>query len=119
MGGKGFAVERPEDIGAVLDAAFADPGPVIIDALVDKYVLMLPPKVPVDYRKNVEKALQETPGQSEIEPEFLNEVEALFRAGKIRYREDVVDGLENAPRALIGLLRGENFGKQLVRVSSI
>jgi NADPH-dependent curcumin reductase len=32
-------------------------------------------------------------------------------------REDVVEGLENAPRALIGLLRGENFGKLLVRVA--
>jgi NADPH-dependent curcumin reductase CurA len=35
--------------------------------------------------------------------------------GRIKYREDVVEGLENAPRALIGLLRGENFGKLLVR----
>jgi NADPH-dependent curcumin reductase CurA len=37
--------------------------------------------------------------------------------GRIKYREDVVEGLENAPRALIGLLRGENFGKLLVRVA--
>ena len=56
---------------------------------------------------------------AEQEAEFLDEVGALFRIGKIKYREDVVDGLENAPSALIGLLRGENFGKQLVRVSSI
>ena len=37
--------------------------------------------------------------------------------GKLRYREDVVDGLENAPRAFIGMLRGENRGKALVRVA--
>ena len=35
-----------------------------------------------------------------------------------RYREDVTDGLENAPRAFIGMLEGRNFGKQLVRVGA-
>jgi len=45
--------------------------------------------------------------------------EALVRhvvAGRLRYRESVIAGLENAPRGLIGLLRGENFGKQLVKL---
>jgi len=50
-------------------------------------------------------------------PDFLAEVGPLVRDGQIKYREDLVDGLEKAPRALIGLLRGENFGKLLVRVS--
>ncbi len=36
--------------------------------------------------------------------------------GSLRYREDVTDGIENAPRAFIGMLRGENRGKALVRV---
>ncbi len=36
--------------------------------------------------------------------------------GSVKYREDFVDGLENAPRAFIGLFRGENFGKLIVRV---
>jgi NADPH-dependent curcumin reductase CurA len=51
------------------------------------------------------------------QPDFLAEVGPLVRDGRIKFREDVVDGLENAPRGLIGLLRGENFGKMLVRVS--
>jgi len=38
--------------------------------------------------------------------------------GKLRYREDVVDGIEHAPRAFIGLLRGENRGKLLVKVAA-
>lgn len=38
-------------------------------------------------------------------------------AGRLRYCETVVAGLEQAPAALIGLLRGENFGKQLVRLA--
>jgi NADPH-dependent curcumin reductase CurA len=36
--------------------------------------------------------------------------------GRLKYRESIVDGLDNAPRAFIGLLRGDNFGKQLVRI---
>ena len=39
-------------------------------------------------------------------------------SGEVRYRETVTDGLENAPRAFIGMLNGENRGKALVRVSS-
>ncbi len=42
----------------------------------------------------------------------------LVREGQLKYREDIVDGLENAPRAFIGLLRGENFGKLQIRVSA-
>jgi hypothetical protein len=41
----------------------------------------------------------------------------LLAQGRLKYRESIVDGLDNAPRALIGLLKGENFGKQLVRLS--
>jgi NADPH-dependent curcumin reductase CurA len=41
-----------------------------------------------------------------------------LRAGKLKYRETIVQGLENAPRAFLGMLRGENIGKQLVQVSS-
>ena len=48
--------------------------------------------------------------------EFLKTVGAGIADGRIRYREDVTDGLENAPAALIGLLQGKNFGKALVRV---
>ena len=37
--------------------------------------------------------------------------------GKLRYRESVTEGLENAPDAFMGLLRGENFGKQIVKIA--
>jgi NADPH-dependent curcumin reductase CurA len=50
-------------------------------------------------------------------PAFLKEVTPLVRAGRIKYREDIVDGLEAAPAALIGLFEGKNFGKMLVRVA--
>lgn len=41
---------------------------------------------------------------------------AWIKNGKIKYREDVVDGLEHAPEAFIGLLEGKNFGKLLIRI---
>jgi NADPH-dependent curcumin reductase CurA len=46
----------------------------------------------------------------------LPELTGWVASGKIKYRESVTEGLENAPRAFIGLLRGENFGKQLVKL---
>ncbi len=51
-------------------------------------------------------------------PAFLAEVVPLVRAGKLKYRETIIDGLENAPDAFLDLLSGRNFGKQLVRVSN-
>ena len=73
MGGKGYCVEQPQDIEHALDAAFAEPGPVIIEAVVDKYVPMLPPKVPADYRKNFDRALPDTPGHAQIEANVARE----------------------------------------------
>ncbi len=49
--------------------------------------------------------------------DFLREVAAGISSGRIRYREDIVEGLENAPAAFIGMLDGHNFGKLLVKVS--
>ena len=51
------------------------------------------------------------------EAEFIEQVGGWIGENRIKYREDFVDGLENAPRALRGLLQGENFGKLVVRVS--
>ena len=49
--------------------------------------------------------------------DFLRDATAWVREGRLKYREDVVHGLERAPEALIGLLRGRNLGKMLVRVA--
>ena len=51
------------------------------------------------------------------EADFLRDVGGWVRDGSIEYKEDVVEGIENAPAAFIGLFRGANFGKLLVRVS--
>ncbi len=48
--------------------------------------------------------------------EALPRLAALLAAGRLEHREDVTDGLENAPAAFIGMLRGENRGKTLVKI---
>lgn len=51
------------------------------------------------------------------QPEFISAMAPWVRDGKVKFREDLVDGLENAPQAFIGLLEGRNFGKLVVRVA--
>jgi NADPH-dependent curcumin reductase CurA len=48
--------------------------------------------------------------------DFVRDMTGWVADGSVRYREDVVDGLGNAPEAFAGMLRGRNFGKLLVRV---
>ena len=50
-------------------------------------------------------------------PQFLADCARWVREGRLKYREDIVDGLDHAPEAFIGLLRGRNTGKMLVKVS--
>ena len=54
---------------------------------------------------------------AELMGEFLERASGWVRDGSLRYKEDIVDGLENAPDAFIGMLDGKNFGKLLIRVS--
>jgi NADPH-dependent curcumin reductase len=54
---------------------------------------------------------------ADLMPEFLERATPLVRDGRLQYREDIVDGLRDAPEAFIGMLEGRNFGKLLVRVS--
>jgi NADPH-dependent curcumin reductase CurA len=51
--------------------------------------------------------------------DFQKQMSEWFVAGKIKCREDIVDGLEHAPDAFIGLLQGKNFGKLVVQVSAV
>ena len=52
-------------------------------------------------------------------PEALEALGCWHREGELVLKEDVLVGLENAPRALLRLFTGENFGKQLVKVADL
>jgi NADPH-dependent curcumin reductase CurA len=49
--------------------------------------------------------------------EFLRDMAQWVRDGRVKYREDIVEGLENAVSAFKGLFRGQNFGKLIVKVA--
>jgi NADPH-dependent curcumin reductase CurA len=51
-------------------------------------------------------------------PAFLDDMTRWVKEGRVKYREDIVEGLAKAPEAFIGLLKGKNFGKLLVRVGA-
>lgn len=51
-------------------------------------------------------------------PDFYREAAKWIAEGRLKYKEDIVDGLENAPEAFLGLLEGRNFGKLIVRIAS-
>lgn len=59
--------------------------------------------------------------QTEFAPamfeDFLREMTGWIASGQVRWTEDITDGLEHAPDAFVGMLRGENFGKAIIRVS--
>lgn len=50
-------------------------------------------------------------------PEFAKAMGGWVKEGKVRYREEVIEGLEQAPAAFVGLLRGEAFGKRVIHVA--
>ena len=49
-------------------------------------------------------------------PQALKELGTLVATGKLKYRETIANGIESAPEAFLGLLKGKNFGKQLVKL---
>ena len=51
------------------------------------------------------------------EEEALKQLSSWVLEGKIKYKEDVVEGIESAPEAFIGLLEGKNFGKMLIKTA--
>jgi len=51
-------------------------------------------------------------------PQFLADMGKWIAEGKIRWKETIVDGIENATEAFIGLFKGQNFGKMIVKLGS-
>jgi NADPH-dependent curcumin reductase len=99
---------------------------VPVCGLISQYSTAGPPSgpnlLPATMREVLSKSLTlrgfiNTEFVAEHYADFLKSVGGGIADGRIRYREDIIDGLENAPAAFMGLLQGKNFGKALVRVS--
>ena len=73
MGGRGYTITHADEIETVLDKAFEYAGPVVIEAVVDPYEPMMPPKMPSDYVQNFQRALPETPGRDQIQANVSQE----------------------------------------------
>ncbi|MBB6164478.1 hypothetical protein HNQ72_004323 [Rhizobium wenxiniae] len=83
-------------------------GPPSVDRLPASIKVIQQKSITVRGFMNVEFIAQHTT--------FLEEAAGWVADGMLKYREDIVDGLDNAPTAFIGLLEGRNFGKLIVRV---
>ena len=109
--------------GSTLEAALAAlrlRGRVVACGAVSQYNATEPPAAPRNLFLVVTKRLRMEgfiiSDHFDRMPAFLAEVAPWVRDGSVRYRETVVEGIENAPAAFVGLLAGENTGKMLVRV---
>ncbi|MFI9407805.1 NADP-dependent oxidoreductase [Nocardia sp. NPDC052316] len=81
-----------------------------------------PDRLPAFYSRILVKSLTvrgfiQTEFVRELYPDFLREMGEWVGDGRVRYLEDVTEGLENAPDAFIGMLAGRNFGKVVVKVA--
>ncbi|MFD0363433.1 NADP-dependent oxidoreductase [Nocardia sp. GCM10030253] len=80
-----------------------------------------PDRLPAFYGRILTKSLTirgfiQTEFVKEMYQDFLRDMSGWIAEGRVRYREDIVEGLEHAPEAFIGMLEGRNFGKVVVRV---
>ncbi|MGH7010217.1 MAG: NADP-dependent oxidoreductase, partial [Caulobacteraceae bacterium] len=53
-----------------------------------------------------------------LQPQFQKDMREWLKAGKIKWKETILEGIEEAPHAMVGLMQGENIGKMLVRLGT-
>jgi hypothetical protein len=108
--------------GAVLDAALArmnDFGRIAICGMIAGYdgraIPLANPSLILTSRLHIEGFIISE--HMDVWPEALAALATMVAAGTLKYRETIATGLESAPEAFLGLLKGRNFGKQLVRLA--
>ena len=107
--------------GAILDAALARMNPfgrIAVCGMISGYdgqpIPLGQPSLILTSRLRIEGFIVSE--HMEVWPEALTELGTMVATGKLKYRESVAEGLESAPDAFLGLLKGKNFGKQLVKL---
>ncbi|MDM4719953.1 NADP-dependent oxidoreductase [Micromonospora sp. WMMA1363] len=108
-----------EHLEAAIDALRPN-GRAALCGMIAQYNATEPPAAPRNLAMLIGKQLTLrgflVGGYGHLGDQFVREMAGWLRDGKIDYDETVVDGIENAPAAFLGLLRGENLGKMLVKV---
>jgi len=114
-----------ENVGGAVQAAvfphLNDHGRMIMCGMISEYNDVEPrpgPNLMAAVRKRLRIQGFIVSDHAALRPEFLALAAPLVKSGQLKYREDVVDGIDNAPGAFIGLLQGRNFGKLLVRLGT-
>jgi len=107
--------------GAVLDAVMARMnafGRIAVCGMIAGYngeaIAMARPQLIVQSRLKLQGFIVSE--HMEVWPEALQELAALVSSGRLKYRETVAPNIESAPEAFLGLLKGRNFGKQVVKL---
>jgi len=107
--------------GAVLDATLARMnafGRIALCGMISGYngepIPLQQPQLILQSRLRIEGFIVSE--HMEVWPEALKELGTMVATGQLKYRETIAEGLESAPEAFIGLLKGRNFGKQLVKL---
>ncbi len=107
--------------GAILDAVMANANAfsrIAVCGMISGYngepIPMAAPQLILLNRMKIEGFI--VGEHMEVWPEALNELGTLVATGKLKYRETVAQGIASAPEAFLGLLKGRNFGKQLVKL---
>jgi NADPH-dependent curcumin reductase CurA len=109
--------------GAHLEAALehmTTRGRIVLCGMISQYNEATPSSGPRNLRVAVRKRLTLTgfivSDHVDRQPQFYADMGAWIADGKIKWQETIVDGLENAPKAFLGLFKGENTGKMLVKL---
>lgn len=109
--------------GAHLDAALANMrmhGRIPVCGMIEQYNATTPPPGPANIIMTIPMRLTIkgfiVSDFMNLTPDFLRDMSAWAKAGKMTWRETIYEGIEKAPEAFIGLFKGDNFGKALVKI---
>ena len=98
-----------------------DFGRMIMCGMIAEYNDVMPrpgPSLVAAVRKRLDTQGFIVSDHAALRSEYLATAAPLVRSGQLKYREDIVEGIDNAPTAFIGLLQGKNFGKLIIKLGA-
>lgn len=120
---KGIDIDFENVGGKHLEAALESMNPfgrVVFCGMISLYNAIRPPRAPVNLVYAIPKRLTLkgfiVSDHLDRQPQFNQDMAAWIKEGRIKWKETILDGIENAPKAFLGLFTGDNFGKMLVKL---